>query len=185
MSFQPLLLPAPLQCLFTQNPLVIVKHLMLHPAPLGEGAESRPSGQRAPWGAGEAVNSSDQNRGMELVCQFFNGSPWIWADYLAELLQALRYAVHGNLGETLCCQDQVLSSVDCEFRLKLNCHFCWIWLIIVKSMSQAHQGRNWGVDFECFFFKWKTNSSEAKSYKLFLILFVFIPFLAWEKKMAG
>lgn len=108
--------------LHLENPLLIVKHLMSHTALQRKGAESRPAGQRAPWGAGEAVSSSDQNgRGMELFCQFvLNGSPQIWADYWAGLLQALHYTVHGNLGGTLCYQDQVLSSADWEFRLILH-----------------------------------------------------------------
>lgn len=107
--------------LHLENPLLIVKLLMSYTALQRKGAESRPAGQRAPWGAGEAVSSADQNRGMELFCQFvLKGSPRIWADDLAGLLQALHYAVHGNLGGTLRCQDQVLSSVDCEFGLRLG-----------------------------------------------------------------
>lgn len=58
---------------------------------------------------------------MELFCQFvLNGSPQIRADYLAGLLQALHYAVHEHLGRTLCHQDQVFSSIDCEFGLRLD-----------------------------------------------------------------
>lgn len=66
-----------------ETPLLIVKHLMSDTAPQRKGAESRPAGQRAPWCAGETVSTSDQNKGMLLFRQFvFNGSPWIWADYL-------------------------------------------------------------------------------------------------------